>query len=271
MSITTTAPRIVRRRLALWSLLPVLALMAACGGGESATDTPGESTESASESASESSGEPYDAETIIPAMEGALGEASSARIQMDLSGQAEMSMDGQMAMAEEFADGEMELTLDIQGQSLDLRLVDGLIYVSGPPATPAGKWLEVDPQDPQDPLAQQFAGLTQSGDLNTTFDAFKAGLQEVEYVGEEDIEGDAVEHYVFTVDAAKAAEAQGQPMSPGMPEALDYDVWLTQDDLMRRVAFDLGPVKAEVNATEWGEPVDVEAPAKSDIVQGPAA
>lgn len=258
--------RAVRRRLALWSLLPVLALTACGGGDEQAADSPG-----SAQSSSESSEQPYDAKTIIPAMQEALGEETSARIQMELTGQAELSIDGRMAMTEEFEEGEMELTVDVQGQSLELRQVDGLIYVSGPPATPQGKWLAVDPSDPKDPIAQQFAGLAKSGDLNTTFDAFREGLKDVKYVGEEEIDGESTDHYLFTVDAAKAAEAQGQPMAPGMPEELTYDVWLTDDDLMRRVAFELGPVAATVNATEWGEPVDVEAPAKSDIVQAPAA
>jgi hypothetical protein len=174
-----------------------------------------------------------------------------------------------MAMTEKFEDGEMELTVDFQGQSLQMRQVDGMLYISGAPMTPAGKWIAIDPQDAQNPMAQQFAGLTKSGDLNTTFDAFREGLEDVEYVGEEEIDGDTTHHYVFTVDAAKAAEAQGQPMPPGGPEQLTYDVWLTEDDLMRRVSFELGPVKAVIDATDWGEPVEVEAPAKSDIVEGP--
>ena len=265
-----TTPRVVRRRLALWSLLPVLALSVACGGDEAAE--PSSSSESSeSESASTSGDQPYDQDTIIPAMQAALGEQTTARIQMELQGQLQMSMDGRMAMTEQFEDGEMELTLEIQDQQLELRLVDGLIYVSGPPATPQGKWVEIDPQDTSNPLAQQFAGLTKSGDLNTTFDAFKAGLREVEYVGEEEIDGDTVHHYVFTVDAAKAAEAQGQPMPPGGPETIDYDVWLTEDDLMRRISFALGPMEAVVDATEWGEPVDVEKPAADEIVQPPSA
>lgn len=274
MSVHTTS-RTVRRHLAAWGLLPVLALTAACGAeeepaAETGDETSSESAES-SESASEGSEQPYDAETIIPAMREALGAETSARMEMELSGQVEMTMDGRMAMAEQFEDGEMELTVDVQGQSLDLRMVDGLIYVSGPPVTPAGKWLEADPQDPKDPMAQQFAGLTRSGDLNTTFDAFEAGLREVEHVGEEEIDGENTHHYLFTVDAAKAAEAQGQAPVPGTPEEITYDVWLTEDDLMRRVAFELGPVKAVIDATEWGEPVDVEAPPAGDIVEDPAA
>jgi hypothetical protein len=267
MSVHTTS-RVLRRRLALGSLLPVLALTAACGGGDEATDA---SSSSESSESAETSDQPYDADTIIPAMQEALGDETSARIQMELTGQAELSIDGSMAMTDEFEDGEMELTVDVQGQALEMRQVDGLIYVSGPPATPEGKWLEVDPSDPKDPVAPQFAGLAKSGDLTTTFDAFREGLTDVEYVGEEEIDGEATDHYVFTVDAAAAAKAQDQPMAPGMPEELSYDVWLTQDDLMRRVKFELGPVAATVDATEWGEPVDVEAPPAGDIVTPPGA
>ena len=271
MSVRTTS-HVVRRHLALWSLLPVLALTAACGGGDDTEPTSSSgSSESSSESESASSDAPYDAETIIPAMQAALGDQTSARIQMGLEGQVQMSMDGRMAMTEQFEDGELEMTLEVQGQRLEMRMVDGLLYVSGPPATPAGKWVEIDPTDTSNPMAQQFAGLTKSGDLNTTFDAFKAGLRDVEYVGAEEIDGESVDHYVFKVDAAKAAEAQGQPMPPGAPQEISYDVWLTEEDLMRRVTFALGPVKAVIDATEWGEPVEVEKPAPSDIVRGPAA
>jgi hypothetical protein len=261
--------RALRRRLALWSLLPVLALTAACAGEDEPADS--SSGSESSESASGSSDQPYDAETVIPAMESALGDETSARIQMELTGQAELTIEGRMAMTEEAEDGEMELTVAVQGQSLEMRQVDGLIYVSGPPATPPGKWLEVDPSDPNDPVAQQFAGLAKSGDLTTTFDAFREGLQKVEHVGEDEIDGETTDHYVFTVDAAKAAEAQGQQMPPGSPQELSYDVWLTEDDLMRRVSFELGAVQAVIDATEWGEPVDVEAPAAGDIVQRPGA
>lgn len=274
MSVRTT-PRVVRRRLALWSLLPVVALTAACGGGEDGGDPASSSESSASsestESESPSGDQPYDAESIIPAMQSALGDATSARVQMDLTGQLQMSMDGRMAMTEKFEDGEMELAVEVQGQRIELRQVDGLIYLSGPPATPQGKWLEIDPEDAQNPMAQQFGDLARSANLTTTFDAFEAGVRDVEYVGEEEIDGEAVDHYLFTVDGAKAAEAQGQPLPPGAPDELTYDVWLTQDDLMRRVSFELGPAEAVINATEWGEPVEVEKPAPGDLVQNPGA
>ncbi|HYH34807.1 MAG TPA: hypothetical protein VD814_06620 [Nocardioides sp.] len=276
---TRTAPSSVRRRVAAWALLPLLSLAAACGGEEPAEDassstSPAESSES-SESTDASGGESaaggtHDVDSILPAMRAALEEAPSARVKMELTGTAEMTMEGRMAMTDRFEDGEMELTLAIQGQRLDLRLVDGLVYLSGPPLTPPGKWVSADPKDPQDPVGQQFGSLVTSGDLRSTFDAFEAGLREVESVGNEQIDGESVEHYVFTVDSAAAAEAQGQPVQPGMPEQVDYDVWLTEEDLMRRVTFDLGGVGAVLDATEWGEPVDIEAPAPADVVKRPA-
>lgn len=264
MSVLTTSGAL-RRSLAAGALLPVLALTAACGGDDQSA---GPESSGSSES-SETSDQPYDEDTIIPAMQAALGDATSATLDMDLTGQMEMSIAGQMLMTEKFEEGEMELTVDLQGQTLQMRQVDGLLYISGPPATPTGKWVEIDPQDTSNPMAQQFAGLAKSGSLTTTFDAFKDGLQKVQYVGEEEIDGETTHHYVFTVDSAKAAEAQGQMMPPGAPEELTYDVWLTDDDLMRRVTFELGTVKAVIDATDWGEPVEVEAPAQSDIIQAP--
>lgn len=256
----------LRRRLAPWAVLPLVALGAACGGQQDDGGDPAGSSAETSEPAG--SDAQLDVDTIVPAMQSAVEEATSARVQVELTGQVEMAMDGRMAMAEKAEDGAMELTVEVGGQRLELRQVDGLIYLSGPPATPQGKWLEVDPQDPDDPFAQQFSALTETTDLTSTLDAFEAGLEEVEYVGEEEIDGQQTDHYVFTVDAAKAAEGSGQSM-PSAPEDLSYDVWLTEDDLIRRVSFELQANELVLDATEWGEPVDVEAPAQSDIIDGP--
>jgi hypothetical protein len=274
MTMPTTRRAVVRRRLALVAIAPLLTLTAACGGdsagdwgGDSAEQSSGEDSSTSDEGSADA--EIYDEETLLPALRAAFEEEPSSRVQMSMSGGMQMSIDGRMAMGEDSGESEMEMSMELQGQQLDMRLVDGLIYISGAPMTQKGKWIEIDPSDAQDPMAQQFAGLVESGDLTSTFDAFEAGLQEVEHVGAEEIDGEPVQHYVLTVDAAVASEAQGMQMQPGMPEQLDYDLYLTEDDLMRRVEFDLGGVAAVIDATEWGEEVDVEAPAESDIVKMP--
>lgn len=270
MTMPTTRRAVVRRRLAVVAIAPLLALTAACGGDSGSGSAESGSGEDSSAS-SEESAEPeiHDKETLLPALRAAFEDEASSRVQMRMTGGMEMSMDGRMEMTEDAQDSEMEMSMDVQGQQIDMRMVDGLIYISGAPMTQEGKWIEIDPSNAQDPMAQQFSSLAETGDLNSTFDAFEAGLQDVEHVGSEDIDGEPVEHYVLTVDAAAASEAQGQQMQPGMPEQLEYDLYLTEDDLMRRVEFDLGGVAAVIDATEWGEEVDVEAPAKSDIVQMP--
>lgn len=270
MTMPTTRRAVVRRRLAVVAVAPLLALTAACGG-DSGSGTAESGSGEDSSASSEESAEPeiHDKETLLPALRAAFEDEASSRVQVTMTGGAEISIDGRSVVSEDSADSEMEMSMEVQGQQIDMRMVDGLIYISGAPMTEQGKWFEIDPSDAKDPMAEQFAGLAEAGDLNSTFDAFEAGLRDVKHVGAEEIDGEPVEHYVLTIDAAAAGEVQGVPMQPGMPEQLEYDLYLTEDDLMRRVEFDLGGVAAVIDATEWGEEVDVEAPAKSDIVQMP--
>jgi hypothetical protein len=84
-------------------------------------------------------------------------------------------------------------------------------------------------------------------------------------------------HYVLTVDSKKAAKAQGQRWQQGMPDTISYDLWLDGSDLMRRIEFDLGAVTGGqagsggmvMTMSDWGEPVTVEAPPASAIVEMP--
>jgi len=97
-------------------------------------------------------------------------------------------------------------------------------------------------------------------DIASEFAAWNAGLEKVEQVGEEEIDGERVCHYSVTVDAADAAEAQGEPLPQGVPETITYELYLTANDLMRRATFEMGGIEAEMNATNWNEPMDIKAP-----------
>jgi hypothetical protein len=97
-------------------------------------------------------------------------------------------------------------------------------------------------------------------DIASSFAAWNAGLDKVEQVGEEEIDGERVCHYLLTVDAAGAAEAQGEPLPQGMPESITYELYLSASDLMRRVTSEMGGIEVEMNATNWNEPVDIKAP-----------
>jgi hypothetical protein len=267
----------------------LLLSMAACGGDD--TPTADESPDAASssvtsaepETAESESAEPaeeevsggYEAAELLDNMKAAIAENESAHVTMEMTGGQQMSGEGDVSYAGDETAMQMTMQIPQLGSgTMEMRMIDGVIYMAMPPLTPEGKYFKIDTNDPNSPLGD-LGGVTQ-GDPLATFDAFDAGLEDATYVGEEDVAGEQLDHYVLTVDAKKAAEAQGQPVQPGMPDTITYDMWIDDDDLMRRIEFDLGEVatgagKMVMTMSEWGEPVRVEAPARGDIMEMPGA
>ena len=274
----------------------VLALsLAACGddgtpSAEQSPDAAGSSVTSAepeetveSESASPSE-EPeevsggYGAKELLTRMKAAIAENESAHVAMEMTGdQAAMSGEGDVSYAGNQTAMQMTLQIPQMGSSeVEMRMVDGVVYMAIPPLTPEGKFVRIDTNDPGSPFGD-LGGVTQ-GDPLATFDAFDAGLEDVSYLGTEDVDGEQLDHYVLTVDARKAAKAQGERIQPGMPETITYDMWIDDEDLMRRIQFDLRQVEGAgvtggmvMTMSDWGEPVSVEAPPARDLVELPGA
>jgi LppX_LprAFG lipoprotein len=266
----------------------LLLSVAACG------DDPAPSADDSAEAASSSvapaepesddaepTGEPeavsggYDAEELLDRMKAAIADNESAHVTMQLTGgQAEMSGEGDVSYAGDQTAMQMTMQMPQLGSSqIEMRMVDGVVYMAMPPLTPEGKFVEFDTTDPDSPFGDMGGGLAQ-GDPLATFDAFDAGLKDATYVGAEVVDGEQLDHYVLTVDAKKAARAQKQRIQPGMPDTITYDMWIDSDDLMRRIQFDLGSVSAGgggmvMTMSDWGQPVTVEAPPASAIVEMP--
>ncbi len=101
-----------------------------------------------------------------------------------------------------------------------------------------------------------------------SFEQFASGLEKVTFVGTEDVDGEQLDHYVLTldttrVDSLKDAGAQ-------LPETLDYDLWVDDQDRMRQVQIDLGSTASvDMKIFDWDEPVDIEAPSEDEIAPMP--
>jgi hypothetical protein len=266
--------------------------LAACGGDATTTEEPAATDASSASSADASTEETepsepsepadedeatggYAADELLDAMKAAIAENESTHVEMEMTGGGQtMSGTGDVSYAGDDTAMRMSMQIPQLGSgSIEMRMLDGVMYMSMPPMTPKGKFIKIDTKDPNSPLGD-LGGVTQ-GDPLATFDAFDAGLQDVEYVGVEDVDGEQMDHYVLTVDAAKAAKAQGQQVQPGMPETISYDMWIDEQDLMRRIEFDLGAVAGGgaggmvMTMSDWGKPVTVEAPPANAIVQMP--
>jgi len=278
-----------RHRLAAAAVAPLLLVsVTSCSSGDPASsgedvssqapatgssESPGSSAESPTgSSAADAPEDALTTESFLPALQEAAEGQESVHVELDLDGGGQQAFTAEGDSRLDETSPAMELTLSgpaFGDQTAELIAVDDLVYISGLPGTPPDKFVRIDPNDPNDPLGQGFGGLTDQLDPRSTFEAFEAGLERVEYVGEETVQGDPTEKYRVFVDSAKALRAQGQPAVPGLPKTLEYLVWVDENDLMRRVSFQLGPISFDGNLSGWGEPVDVEAPPPSDIVERP--
>jgi hypothetical protein len=250
----------------------------AASGSPAEPDAPAEGEEQEAEKAdpeeteAPDSGDELNTQTFLPALRAAATDNQSAHMVMDIdAGPGSLTAEGDIRYGENPA---MAMTMEgpsFGGNEMEMRVVDGLMYMSLPPMTPPGKFIKVDPSDPNDPMGASMGSLATQMDLETTFASFEAGLRRVELVGAESVSGEDLDRYQVSVDAAAASEAQGQPAAPGMPETIVYDIWLDDDDLMRKLGFELGG-QVSMNATmsQWGEPVTVAVPPANKIVKAPS-
>ncbi len=272
----------------------LLAVLAACGGPETkpvsgepaapsqAASSPGavpspseEPVAEAAEPADSPQSAPaegtWDERTLIPAMQAAMKGQRSAHVSVT-TGVTGMEIRGEADLAFRGARQDMVMTMDgaaMGVESAEIRLVDRVMYLSLPPLTPRGKYVAVRPGDTSSPLAA-MAGQIQAVDPRDTFTALAAGLRKVRFVADESVNGEDLEHYRLTVDFKSAAKALSLPRTPGVPRSIAYDLWLDDEALMRRVEMEIMQQASMVMETsDWGEPVNVEAPDRKDIVRVP--
>lgn len=182
---------------------------------------------------------------------------------MDVQGES-MTMSGQADLRGDAP--AMEADMEVPGAgAMQMIMVDGSIYVSMPEMTGEGKFMEI----PAEQLAMGGEDPTSAIDMESTWDAWDQGATSITLVGTEEIAGESMEHYTLNVDTAVALEASGQDDVAGMPDAIAYDVWVDEQDLMRKVTFDIMGANTEMTINNWGEDVDIQAPDAGSIVQGP--
>jgi hypothetical protein len=255
------------------STLLLLAL-AACGSDADTSAEESTPAESSSPSSSEGGG-PTSTESGVDAANAAfldrlragIGESGSVHVAMRLTGPVSMTAEGDTVYGT--AGSEMRMNLEMEGMGptgdIDMLLVDDTFYMSMAGVTASGTYFEV-PED-----SPMMGGLTGGGSLSPadSLKAFEAGLEEVEELGQDDLGGEQVTGYRVTVDAEKALDAMGTPETPGMPDTLDYEVWLDNQDRMRRMTIELAGTTVTADMTNWGEDVSIEAPEPGDVVDAP--
>lgn len=278
----TARPQAVRRTAAATIAVLALTGLTACNDDSpTATEEPDSPTTSASSESSESPSESADAsagagETVDPAtfvdeVLGGLADATTAHLVMTVKGgPAEMTMEGDVDYSATPPEMAMTMTNAMLGKGeMEMRMVDGVMYMQMP-MLESGKWMKLPLTGKGSPLSGDLLGQMNPG---RALEDMKDAVDEVTYVGDEDVDGEALQHYTMKVRSEAFRKLQDQFGGMGaadLPSVITYDVWLDDDGLMRQSELsmgDLGSVTMSMSA--WGEPVQIEAPPKAELVEMP--
>ena len=247
--------------------------------GESASETPDTSDDSTEEgeSGEEASGElaELSADEFYPAIIAALQEAETMRIAMtstSSTGQGDSEMTGVMRYAEDGAEMQASSAGD---QPMEMIMVDKMLYISGAGMPlPEGKtWLKVDLSDPN----SLFGQLGKSTDPEFMFKAMQ-DPKEFKLIGEEEVDGEATNHYSITYDGKQYAKNLGMPEEMGrfMPDEITTDMWIDAENRPRKFSQDLEmpsptgngkPMQQSTVGTysDFGTDVEIQAPPAAEV------
>ncbi len=102
-----------------------------------------------------------------------------------------------------------------------------------------------------------------------------AAAKSVEDLGYEESNGEKLKHYKVTVDTATAMESTPQlksqlgPTDGELPDEVVYDMYVTKDNQLRRIAIDLDVgttvVKLDVVVRPLNGPLEIELPTDADV------
>ncbi|WP_068265815.1 LppX_LprAFG lipoprotein [Janibacter limosus] len=213
------------------------------------------STPATTSTTSTDTGKPFDAKEFTDRLEAAVDKNPTVKIDV------QFGPDATASGTQDLANNTLEMDVDAGGQQMTYRLVDGQYYLAQPP-----KWFAVDDAS-TNPLVKKALEQTALLSMQTQLDAFVAGVESAGVKGTEKVDGVSTTHYTATVDTDKALRELGMAKAPGSPETAIYDVWLDDDDLIRKMSFTQNGANAVLTATDWGKPVSITKPTGSELAK----
>ena len=262
----------IRRVLATAAATATILALAGCGGDDGKAADKSSSTASASDSAAPAdsgesdaagAGEELSGDEFAGLLKDALDKATTSHVTMDLG--AIGSGEGDADYTKAPPELAMKLTMDALGGDVELRLVDGTMYMKS--STFGDKWISLSLDDPKNPLGSLGSQL----DVKKQIEVFADSVTSATYNGAEDVDGESLDHYTATIDTAKLlqnlpSEAAGQA---DVPDSMSQEWWFDSDGLIRKFSTDFGGAATVMTLSEWGEDVTIEAPPSDEVTTMP--
>ncbi|TCO65709.1 hypothetical protein [Actinocrispum wychmicini] len=224
-------------------------------------------------------------------------KATSAKMSIDMSGSAgsagAISMKGSGAFKVDGSNVAMQMSLDMSSLgTMEMRIVDKALYMKLP-ANLAGQagmsadkpWVKIS-ADGTDPLSKTLGPMIEN--MSSNFDVSKQ-MEQIKAAGQitksakETLDGQETTHYWITVDMAKAAQSLPDPEMRKLAEqaagtagmkTINEEFWVNADNLPVQVVVATPIAQGQsanvtVKYTDWGQPVDVQAPPASQVGEMP--
>jgi hypothetical protein len=222
-------------------------------------------------------------------------EMSAAGETFTFTGEGDVDNDRQEA--------EMSMDMGALGGSMDVIMVDGIFYMRSPMFAGAGmptEWVSMDPAKMDAATAAQFGGGFGGTTDPSAYVGLFAGVVDVRQAGQDTIAGVDTNRYEGTIDLEEVLrrfpEVVGQDLDPnarrqlerGLEQALEqfetlgvdgripFEIWIDGEGLPRRQVISMdfsglvpgdeeASMRMQVDFSAFGEPVDIEPPAKRDV------
>jgi hypothetical protein len=245
--------------------VPLLLGVAACS---SDSETPSGAEPSQTTDSPGASATPLTAEDFVPRLVAAQGKAGTAHIEGSITaGSAgRIELDGDLRLDGANRGARMTLSMAMLGQGVEAILLGDELFVKIPGMSSSRPWLKLDPSS--GPFASSGLGALNLGSM---LEAMEGALS-IKAEGQESVDGVETTRYSVTVDAAKALSAQGLGSlgsSTGKSKTIVYELWVDNDDLVRKLVMDTKSFSMQVQLSDYGSPVTIEAPPASQIGTSP--
>ncbi len=185
-----------------------------------------------------------------------------------------MSMDVGVVMGAGADGGTMEMILDVAG---------GMMYMNadqfGELFSADAPWISMDLETMAAMSGQSLDDLRSQFAVDPTESVSVLDEANAVEVGMEDIDGESLMHYEVTVDLADALAANPQAqqqfdeleeLDGELPESIVYDVWVTADNELRRMVFELpvmgDTMRMQLDMRASDEPLDVTIPSGDEVM-----
>lgn len=205
---------------------------------------------------------------VLAAVPAATAEVRTMAMEMHMTVSGPFTIETTAKGVYDLDTGNSRFTMGFGDRALEMRTVDGTLYMKVPSEAGADRWMA-------SPVPTEAgAGMLQA-DPTSYLELLTAVSSDIDEVGRERVRGVMTTHYRFEVDPEKlegsAPQFSAGDLSEAGIETLPLDVWVGPDDLPRRIRMALGAagsdIEVDMEMYDYGEPVKIEAPPEDQVTR----